>query len=134
MPPVITTLLYCAAGLGLSWLCAARLMSACRQWECLRPKTPALLRWSWAALIACLALTSVLMVLVALYQLAGRGAEATSVGAVSARMSVDIGLCGYALVWLRGRLRLNWPSFRKRGPLLLPPAPTEDSSAPPDKP
>jgi len=41
-------------------------------------------------------------------------------------MSVYIALSGYLLVWLRGRLKINWPDFRRRGPLLLPPASGED--------
>ncbi len=120
------TVLYSLAGLTLAGLCISRVVVAARQWERVRPCSPAAVRLLWAGIVVCLALSATLMVCMALAQLAATGPEATTVSTLSARMSIDIGLSGYALAWLRGRIKLNWPELRRRGPLLLPPASGED--------
>lgn len=126
MSSVIITIVCALAGLGISGLCMARVLTARSQWESGRSCAPAVARWSWAALVTCLASSSLLMVFMALFHLFSRGLEGAIESSLSARMSVYIALSGYLLVWLRGRLKINWPDFRRRGPLLLPPASGED--------
>ncbi|NSW54992.1 MAG: hypothetical protein HPY44_03175 [Armatimonadetes bacterium] len=126
MSSVIITILCALAGLCLSGVCMARVLAARSQWESGRSCAPAVARWSWAGLVTCLAVSSLLMVIVALFHLFSRGMEGAIESSLSSRMSVYIGLSAYALTWLRERLRISWPDFRRRGPLLLPPASCED--------
>jgi len=117
--------IFCAASVLLAALSIRRVLAAQAHWERKRSSTPAIVRWLWAATIACCALTAGMLVAMAVYHLASRRIDGASEGFLSARMALYTGLFGYGIAWLHGRVSIQWPSLTKKGPRLLPPAPDD---------
>jgi len=122
---VILTVICSCVALALAVISMRRVLTARTRWEQGHSRTPIIVRWLWAAGVACCALTCGLLVAMALFNVASRGTEGAVEGSLAARVAIYTGVFGYGIAWMQGRVRVNWPALRKPGPLLLPPAPDE---------
>lgn len=130
---IIFAVMGCVVGVFLATVSLVRVAVARRHWEAGASAAPAVVRWLWAATVACLALTSVMMAVMAMAVIVARGHEAGMEGSLASRVAVYIGALAYLTAWLRGKLKVKWPSFSRSGPKLLPPMP-EQSEAPETEP
>lgn len=98
-----------------------RVLAARRRWERGASRAPAPVRWTWAATVACCALTAGVLLATAWFDIAVRGVMSAVEAGLCVRMAFYTAACGYVLVWVAERVRVRWSLFHREGPRSLPP-------------
>ncbi len=122
MASVIAAIIASVVAVGLAGASIGTVVSARTRWSHGGAGPPLLVRWAWAALVACGALTALLLLFMGWYHIGSRGMQGAIEGSLSCRMAGYTAIVGWLLARLPRRLRIRWPRWRRRGPRLLPPA------------
>ena len=108
--------------LGLGFVSMRRVFIARHRWARGGSRTPVIVRWAWAALTACCALTSVMLVLIAWHGIAARGIHGAIEASLCSRIALYTAALAYGFAWLERGVQIRWPRFGREAPKLLPPA------------